>query len=299
MKNRGHMYTRWALVGCAIFAITPLASCSVWKDLIRRKPTEKKEITLPQDREQIHTQTTQKRYSESDLAKGILSGDWSIESVVGKPAVGETSPFLRFEPSEHRVYGNNGCNVYNAQYRINPADSTISFSNPITTMMMCNKQGITDYEVNAALDAARFYDLSKGTTEYDYMLHLYDEHHVEVMSLMHQNFDFLNGTWRVAAIGPNMVNDPEMKLVIDIDEKKVHGNTGCNILNGTLDTDMETPNSISFQEIMLTRMACPDPELQTQLIVALEDASHAKPISQSRVLLIDDDGNTVLTLVRE
>lgn len=37
------------------------------------------------------------------------------------------------------------------------------------------------------------------------------------------------------------------RLVIDVPEGKVHGNTGCNILNGSLETDMEAANSISFR----------------------------------------------------
>ena len=89
------------------------------------------------------------------------------------------------------------------------------------------------------------------------------------MELMHQNFQFLNGTWLVKEIDGQPVNVPDMKLVIDVDEGRLHGNTGCNIINGTLETDMDAANSISFQKIGMTRMMCPDAQYETQLVVAL------------------------------
>ena len=45
------------------------------------------------------------------------------------------------------------------------------------------------------------------------------------MEMMHQNFQFLNGTWLVKEIDGQAVDVPDMKLVIDVDEGKLHGNT--------------------------------------------------------------------------
>lgn len=276
----------------AVAAMTLLSSCS----LLPGGRKVQKESVLPQDREQIQEQARQKTYNSEELAKGIVGGDWAIETVNGKPAVGEMTPFLKFVPSEERVYGNNGCNTLNAEYTYNPKDSTIRFSKAVTTMMACGKTGITDYEVNAALNNTRRY--SWRLNQDFYYITFYDERGVELMELMHQNFQFLNGTWRVSSIDDEPVNVPGMKLVIDVDEGKLHGNTGCNIINGTLETDMDSPNSISFQEIAMTRMACPDMNYETRLLVALEAASKAKPIDKDKVLLIDDQNKVVLTLTR-
>lgn len=260
------------------------------------KPMQK-EAVLPTDKEQIITDRVTKTYTPEELSRGIVRGDWAIESVYGKQAVGETAPHLRFEAAEKRMYGNNGCNTVNASYQYNPVDSTLSFSHIISTMMACGKEGITDYEVNRALDAARYYKWElKGS---EYWLWLLDENHQEVMSLMHQNFSFLNGAWIVVAINEEPTNTSDMQLVFDVDEHKIHGNTGCNILNGTFDTDFGSANAISFQAIGLTKMACPDASRETQFVVALEDAAHARPVSADRVLLLDNDGAVVLTLVRE
>lgn len=252
--------------------------------------------SLPDDRESIANVKEQKVYTPEELKRGVVKGDWAIESVYGKKAVGEDSPFIKFVPSEHRMYGNNGCNVINGGYVYSAADSTISFGNIASTMRMCGKEGLTDYEINTALGAAKYY--TWRVQDSDYYLTFFDESRKEVMVLMHQNFEFLNGTWRVSRINDQPVNVEGMKLVLDVDEGKLHGSTGCNIINGVLETDMEHPNSISFSAIAMTRMACPDSGWETSLVVALEEVSAARPISGNEVVLYDDQQKPVLTLVR-
>lgn len=279
------------------FALVPLGSCSV---INKNKgggssANVNKEAVLPTDREKI-VKPVSGVYTSEELAKGIVKGDWAVERVNGKAAVGETAPFLKFVPEQKRVYGNNGCNVINAAYAYNPADSTLTFSNMASTMMACGMEGITDLEFNAALGAARYYTWRLSGD--DYYLTLYDADHNPVMEMMHQNFQFLNGTWLVRQIDGQSVDVPDMKLVIDVDEGKLHGNTGCNIINGTLETDMEAANSISFQQIAMTRMACTTPNFETQLVVALEQAAKAKPLKEDRVELVDNQGKIVLLLER-
>lgn len=87
-----------------------------------------------------------------------------------------------------------------------------------------------------------------------------------------------------------------MKLALDVDEKKMHGNTGCNIINGVLDTDMDTANSISFSGIAMTRMACPDSGWETRMVVALEEAITAKKINDDTIEFIGSNGKQVMLL---
>lgn len=260
------------------------------------KSSKKIDPVLPHDRENIVKKKDLRSYTSEEIKKGVVKGDWAIETVLGKKAVGEKAPFIKFVPSEKRMYGNNGCNVINGDYSYNPADSTISFNHIAATMMLCDKEGITDYEVNTALGATKYY--SWRVVDSDYYLTFYDETHREVMTLMHRNFEFLNGVWRVAKINDKTVDVEAMKMVIDVAEGKLHGNTGCNIMNGRFDVDMDMPNSISFSAIATTRMMCPDSEYETSLIVALEEVTAARPLSYSEVLLYDSQQNPVLTLVR-
>ncbi|MDE6294485.1 MAG: META domain-containing protein [Muribaculaceae bacterium] len=285
-------------IGIGLMAVAATATgCSSINSLLGRKDnTIRKESVLPSDREEIQLQAKSQEYTSEDLARGTIKGDWAIEQVNGQPTVGVKPPFLKFVPSEKRVYGNNGCNVINANYQYNPADSTLTFSNLASTMMMCNEPGLTDIDINSALgNVARYTWERKGN---EYYLYLTDVHLNPVLVLMHQNFEFLNGSWQVLSIGDEAIDNPDVKLVIDVDEYKIHGNTGCNIFNGSFEIDRETANVISFQDLITTRMACPNPEYETRFLVALEDADHAKPISGTRVLLLNSSNEVVMTLER-
>ncbi len=280
--------------GAVLCMMAGLGSCSMLQG--GEKKSAQRKTTLPTDRESVHQVRAEREYSSEDLAKGAVKGDWAIEEVYGEHPKGLTAPFLKFVPAEKRVYGNNGCNVINAGYVYNPADSTLSFTHIAATMRLCDEEGLKEAEIARALDSTVRYTWDIRDSQY--ILHLFDASGAEVMQLMHQNFDFLNGAWAVTYISDTPVDDPEMKLVIDVDEGRIHGNTGCNILNGSFEIDMERANSISFSSLATTRRACPNPERQTALLVALEDAVSARPVDKETVRFINASGATVLTLQR-
>lgn len=225
-----------------------------------------------------------------------ISGDWAIETVLGKKAVGETAPFIKFVPSEGRIYGNNGCNVINAQYEENTVEKTLTFSNLLSTMMLCADSSITDSEIGQALGSTTSYALN--ASQPDQQLTLYNAAGDVVMTLMHRDFHFLDGTWSVVAIDGEKVDIDGMKIALDVEEKYMHGNTGCNIINGELETDMETANSISFSKIAMTRMACPDSGWETRMTMALEEAVTAKQINDDEIEFIGSNGQQVMLLKR-
>lgn len=293
MKNRFHILT----IGLMGFT---MISCSIFQ---KNKPNSdnessvevKKESVLPTDRTDI-VQPVSAVYTSQEISKGILKGDWAIETVNGDKAVGEKAPYLKFVPAEGKVYGNNGCNVINADYNYNPEDSTLTFSYLASTMLLCHKEGLTDMAINLALDSTRYYKCELNGDNYN--LTFYNEDREPVMELMHQNFQFLNGTWSVKEISGEKVDVPKMKLVIDVEEGKLHGNTGCNVINGSLEINMESANSISFQAISKTLMLCPDENYETQLLVALEEAMKAQPLKGDKVELLDSQDKPVLLLER-
>lgn len=228
-------------------------------------------------------------------AGGALSGDWAIETVLGKKAVGETAPFIKFVPGENRIYGNNGCNVINGQYSADSAEKTISFGHLATTMMMCGMNNITDAEIGEALGLTVSYSLEERADN-ESILRFFDAGGKQVMELMHRDFHFLDGTWAVTAIDGEKVNIKGMKVALDVDEKRIHGNTGCNIINGVLETDMDAANSISFSRIGMTRMACPDSGWETRMMVALEEAVTARKAGADEIELIGSNGKQVMLL---
>ncbi len=226
---------------------------------------------------------------------GVLTGDWAIENVMGKKAVGETAPFIKFVPDENRMYGNNGCNILNGQYTVSYPDKTIAFSNLATTMRMCAQTNITDTEIGEALGLTVRYTVENGKDS-ESVLKFYDAGGREVMELMHRDFHFLDGTWAVVSIDGEEVNIEGMKVALDVDEKKMHGNTGCNIINGELETDMDAANSISFSKIAMTRMACPNSGWETRMTMALEEAVTAKKVNADEIEFLGSNGKQVMLL---
>ncbi|MDE7495892.1 MAG: META domain-containing protein [Muribaculaceae bacterium] len=80
------------------------------------KDMAKGEKTVMSDSEKAMTKADEKLHKIADgQMDDALTGDWAIETVLGKKAVGETAPFIKFVPGENRIYGNNGCNVINGQ----------------------------------------------------------------------------------------------------------------------------------------------------------------------------------------
>lgn len=293
MKMRKHKAGHTGVAALATLGVAlVMGGCS----LFNTSGSMEKEAVLPTDRETLHQIQSQKVYTSAELAKGIIKGDWTIEEVDGENAVGEKIPYLRFEPSEKRIYGNNGCNVINASYTCNPADSTMRFDNLASTMMTCGQEGITDLQINRALADSRKY--SWELDGHDYRITLYDGAGKPLLKMVHCNFEYLNGMWHIVGIEGEPVDVQGMNILIDVDEGKLHGNTGCNIMNGKIETDLDTPNSISFSAINTTRMACPDMELETRLVVALEEASSARALGPDTVELLGSNKQPVVKMVR-
>lgn len=263
-----------------------------------KNKTEKEEKAAKVEAEKAMAKVDEKLHQIADLHKtGALSGDWAIINVLGKQAVGETAPFIKFVPGENRIYGNNGCNILNGQFTSSYVDKTISFSNLATTMMMCGQTGITDVEIGEALGLTVKYTVD-SSNDTESILKFYDAAGKEVMELMHRDFHFLEGTWAVVAIDGEEVHIDDMKIALDVDEKRMHGNTGCNIINGELETDMDAANSISFSKIAMTRMACPNSGWETRMTMALEEAVTANKINNDEIAFIGSNGKQVMLLKR-
>ena len=58
-------------------------------------------------------------------------------------------------------------------------------------------------------------------------------------------------------------------IEFNIAEKSLHGNAGCNLINGAFQVDDENPSAISFPQVISTMMACPDMEVEGRVLKAL------------------------------
>ena len=92
--------------------------------------------------------------------------------------------------------------------------------------------------------------------------------------------------------------DKEVRLVIDTDQLKIHGCTGCNIVNGGIYIDTAKDRAIQFQQLISTRKMCPNMNTETALLVALEETCFCEKVNDNEIKLLDDKGDVKVVLTR-
>jgi len=105
----------------------------------------------------------------------------------------------------------------------------------------------------------------------------------------------LHDIWALESIeGEKVIIDETVRnlpvLEIYVEDERVHGNTGCNVLNGYLEIDED---KISFSKIITTEMACPG-NLEQKFLSALQKVNNYK-IEKMRLFLYEDS-KEILTL---
>ncbi|MDE5837680.1 MAG: META domain-containing protein, partial [Paramuribaculum sp.] len=170
----------------------------------------------------------------------ILYGEWTVSNVNNQGVVGDERPYVVFDttgvnPFEVRIYADNGCNVLNGAMAVTPGGEMKKASEFLSTMKYCAD---APYEIgiNMAFETVRKFNIEKIGN--DYLLYMKNSSGNTVMILRKSDISFVNGAWEVTKLGNEEISSNSgMKLVIDVPELKVHGNTGCNILNGNILTD--------------------------------------------------------------
>ena len=308
----------------ALTCVFMLSSCSVWNNVTSKVTGNKKEKTS-EENVAIVEQTSATAKSEKtsqveitdrnkvttlpvkgqkpiimldSLAFMKLNGLWTLRSIDGKILSAEKGddesnrPFINFDGRTRKFYANDGCNTINGDYETKGSNGVII--NPLlSTLMMCEFAPYQQ-QFKDALASTATYNISKE--EGESLLKLYNEKGSELMILSQPTIEFLNGAWGVKSIDGKPVDNPDLKIVIDVPEEKVHGNTGCNIFNGSIFVDPDKAGSIQFQGMAVTRMLCPDMSTETSFLVALESVEFAKSNGQN-ALLLDSSGKEVLVLI--
>ena len=99
----------------------------------------------------------------------------------------------------------------------------------------------------------------------------------------------LHDIWALESInGKAFVKDEQTNqhpvIEIYVEEKRAHGNAGCNTINGKIEVD---ESNITFSEIMTTQMACPG-DLEQKFLAALQSINSYK-LEKFRLFLYEDE----------
>lgn len=258
--------------------------------------------TKGQVAQQVATVKTETLKQTQAAISKVLYGEWTAVDVNGLAVTGDDRPYIIFDKTADNpyivtAYANNGCNTLNGRFAVTPGGEMKIIGDFASTMRMCDN---APYEMgfNLALNYVTNYKLEQVGAEY--LLYMMNGEGKNMMVLRKADAGFMNGAWQVTKIGQQEIGeDKGIEMVVDIPDMKVHGNAGCNVMNGTLFIDQAKQNSLQFRDLRTTRMTCPDIALEQQFMVALEQVETAVPgKSEGTAMLKDASGKVLVSLKR-
>ena len=240
--------------------------------------------------------------SQTDAAiHQVIFGNWTVAEVGGMKVTGPDRPYLEFgsdatNPFLAKCYVYDGCNYINGEYAITPGGSMKRTSDFASTMRMCAD---APYEmgVTLAVNNVTNYRIEKVGT--DYLLYMTDAEGKTLMTLRRYDASFIEGAWAVTDVeGRKVSDDSGVTLTCDLKDLRIHGNAGCNVLNGRIVMNPDVQNAMAFTNVATTRMTCPEIELEQQVLGALSRVAAISAVNDDTANLLDSAGQTLMTLKR-
>lgn len=247
---------------------------------------------------QVKTETATQ--TEEAIQK-VLYGQWIATNINGTAVTGNDRPYMVFDESSTNpfivnLYAYDGCNILNGALAVTPGGQMSRTSEFLSTMKMCPD---AQYEIGftMALNTVSKYSIEQVGR--DYLLYIKNAQGNTTMTLRKSDLGFANGAWQVTKLnGTAVPTDVEMQMVIDIPEQKLHGNAGCNTMNGSIYMNPDIQNSLEFKNIATTRMTCPQIALEQQLLTALAQVTTVQLGKDGSLMLVDANGHTLVTLTK-
>lgn len=111
----------------------------------------------------------------------------------------------------------------------------------------------------------------------------------------------LNGDWNVIEVkGEKVEAETLPQMSFDMEENTLHGTTGCNLFNTSVEVNKEDVSALKIAQGATTMMACPNAELETKVLQSMAKVNAVKAgKGENEMLLVDQDGNVLFVLVRK
>lgn len=105
----------------------------------------------------------------------------------------------------------------------------------------------------------------------------------------------LGGKWNIIKVDGTAIGQMETTPFLEFDtvKKQVHGNAGCNIINGGY---TQNDNTLKFGDMMRTMMMCPDMPTEDKIINAINKVNKFKAGEDNTIVLVDKAGKELLVL---
>ena len=229
----------------------------------------------------------------TDPAKQLY-GEWDIVSMRKKKVYTLERAYLYLDfAGGNKVYGNNGCNTINGSFQL--SGNNLKFEDFISSGESCRNVTSEKTIMHTLADVRRYTLEMQYNTQY---LNLMNSKGAVIMVLKRHNLDALNGAWLIKEIDSENVSEHNMRVVVDAVMQTIHGDTGCNIINGIITLDPTKDMAIQFEDLRSTEHDCEDIDTETALLLALERTESCKRINQNEMALLDNKGTIVIVLQR-
>lgn len=243
------------------------------------------------------------RSVEKAAPLSTINGEWNIVEINGSKVLSgqdQELPFIGFDTTTGKVFGYSGCNRMMGSFDVNAKPGDIELGAMAGTRMMCPDMTV-ERNVLSALGQVKGY-VKAGKDK----VYLCDASRRPVITLEKKasgvKLSALNGEWNIAevngeAVPAGMENQPFIDF--DVKKKTIHGNAGCNIMNGGFTTNADNARSISFPGVATTMMACPDMETEGKILKALNEVKSFDVLSGGGIGLYNADSALVLVLAKK
>lgn len=224
--------------------------------------------------------------------KEDLNGEWNVVAVNGQQVENQKmAPFFGLDMEGMRLSGSMSCNrLLGTIVTDSLHPEKISFDNVGSTRRMCPDMKL-EQQISEAIEKVQAYEVSEGG------VNLLGADGAVLFSLVKREaattagVEALAGKWIMKTVKDVKVSEMESApfLEFNVAEKKVSGNCGCNIVNGQLVQKEGVANSLKFDQMATTRMACPDMDAESAILKLLNEVTSFE---------IDGEGDAaVLTLL--
>lgn len=242
------------------------------------------------------------RSSKDAAALSTINGEWNIIEINGSavvPAPNQEFPFIGFDTTTGKVFGNSGCNRMMGSFDVNAKPGTISLGTIASTRMACPDMTLENNVLSALKQVKRYKKLGKEN------IALCGSSNRPIIVLQKKaptmQLSDLNGKWMISEAGGQAIPEGMEKqpfIEFNISEKRIHGNAGCNLINGGFVADGDAA-AISFPQLVSTMMACPDMEVEGRVLKALNEVKSFGKLAGGGIGLYDADNTLVMVLVKK
>lgn len=241
------------------------------------------------------------RSTEKLLSSSSINGEWDIVEINGvKVITGDSGhlPFIGFDGEEGRIYGNSGCNRMMGTFKLNAKPGSLDFGPIASTRMACPDM-TTEQNVLNILSQVKTYRL---VAHERLLLCNGNKRPVALLQRKAKDVSVLSGEWLIKEVHGEVVKTQTERLPFlsfDVEEQRVHGNPGCNVINGAFKTEADKPGSLTFSNLASTMMACPNLELEDKILKAMNRVCSFKEVSKKSLVLCAQDGTALLLLEKK